>query len=533
MALLTFPVAPVNGQIYPVSPPAGTNIYQWDSADQTWRLLGSSTGVTAGVYGTPIAVPEITVDATGRITFAQNIPIQLGTTAQIGLVQLVDDTISNDATKALTAAQGYKLQNEIGDPTTLNPFYPNLVTAINALGAPSGVTAGTYGNGSNVGQFTVNAQGRITSAVNVPLALATTIAPGVVRVGTNLTVTGTGLLSVPNANTAQRGVVQLVDDTVTNDAGKALTAAAGRSLQLQIDALEARNNLTFAGTIDGSTGLMLTVTAQGAALGFAVGVALPAPSLANNEYFVVVTVPGTFTPTGGAPQACNDGDWFVSDGAAWLYYNVGPNVATATFIQIDDIAVQFNGTRVAFVLRIGGTAYAPGSASNILLSVGGVLQVPGTSFTLAGSTVTFSEAPKAGTSFVGYAITGVTGGGGGGGGGTGTVTSVATGTGLIGGPITTTGTISLRPATNSTLGGVQPDNTTITVSPTGVISASSGAAATLNSVTSNGNTTSNSISVGGLQATGSTTLGDSSADSVNVIGRFISSLLPAADVTYD
>ena len=157
MALLTFPVAPVNGQIYPVSPPAGTNIYQWVSADQTWRLLGASTGVTAGVYGTPIAVPEITVDATGRITFAQNIPIQLGDTTQVGLVQLVDDTISNDATKALTAAQGYKLQNEIGDPTTLNPFYPNLVTAINALGAPSGVTSGTYGNGSNVGQFTVNA----------------------------------------------------------------------------------------------------------------------------------------------------------------------------------------------------------------------------------------------------------------------------------------------------------------------------------------------------------------------------------------
>ena len=34
-------------------------------------------------------------------------------------------------------------------------------------------------------------------------------------------------------------------------------------------------------------------------------------------------------------------------------------------------------------------------------------------------------------------------GGGGGGGGNGTVTNVATGTGLTGGPITTTGTISL------------------------------------------------------------------------------------------
>ena len=405
MALLTFPVPAINGTIYPVSPPAGTNIYQYSSADQTWRLLGSSTGVTAGVYGTPIAVPEITVDATGRITFAQNIPIQLGTTAQIGLVQLVDDTISNDATKALTAAQGYKLQNEIGDPTTLNPFYPNLVTAINALGAPSGVASGTYGNGSNVGQFTVNAQGRITSAVNVPLALATTIAPGVVRVGTNLTVTGTGLLSVPNANTAQRGAVQLVDNTVTNDAGKALTAAAGYNLQLQIDAINVRNNLTFAGTISGATGQMQQVTAEGVAAGFASGVALPAPSLLNAEYFVIVTVAGTFTPTASPAVTVNAGDWLISDGATWLLYAVGPVPATPPgLVFLDDLSGQFNGTRLSFILRVGGVAVTPGS--NLLIFVGGVPQVPGAgaSYTVAGSTITFTGAPLTGTTFVGVTV---------------------------------------------------------------------------------------------------------------------------------
>ena len=534
MALLTFPFPATNGQVYPVSPPAGTNIYTYSSTDQTWRLLGPASGAVPGVYGTPTAVPEITVDATGRITSVQNVSIQLGTTAQVGLVQLVDDTTSNDSTKALTAAMGYRLANEIGDTSLLNPFYPNLVTAVNALGAPSGVTAGTYGNSTNVGRFTVNAQGRITSATNVPLALATTISPGVIRVGANLAVTGTGVLSVPNASTTQRGAVQLVDNTATNDNTKALTASAGYDLQLQIDALEARNNLTFAGTISGATGLMLSVTAQGAALGFVVGAALPLPSLANNEYFVVVTVPGTFTPTGGAPQACNDGDWFVSDGSQWLYYNVGPTVAAATFIQLDDISGQFNNTRVSFVLRVSGTAYTPVSASAILLSVGGVIQIPGNSFTLSGSTVTFTEAPKTNTTFVGYAVSGLTGGGGGGGGGgTGTVTSVGTGTGLIGGPITTTGTISLRPATNSTLGGVIPDNTTITVSPTGVISASSAGVGTLQSVTNNGATTTNAINVGGLSSTGNMVFGDSSSDTISVPARFASSLIPNANEVYD
>lgn len=405
MALLNFPPTPINGQYYPLAPSAGTNVYRWSSADATWKLEGAATGVAAGTYGTPTSVPEITVDATGRILIANNLPIQLADTTQIGLVQLVDDTISNDATRALTAAQGYKLQNEIGDTSLLNPFYPNLVTAINTLGAPTGVIAGVYGNGSNVGRFTINAQGRITSAVNVPLTLATTTAPGVVRVGTNLSVTGTGLLSVPNANTAQRGAVQLVDNTTTNDAGRALTAAAGRNLQLQIDALNVRNNLTFAGTISGVTGQMLSVTAEGAAAGFVSGSVLPVPSLLNAEYFVVVTVPGTFTPTGGTPQATNAGDWLVSDGFQWIYYNVGPVPPTPPgIVFLDDLSGQFNGTRVTFTLRIGGVAVNPGT--NLLIFVGGVPQLAGAlaSYTLAGTTITFTEAPRAGTTFVGVTV---------------------------------------------------------------------------------------------------------------------------------
>jgi len=37
------------------------------------------------------------------------------------------------------------------------------------LGAASGVTVGTYGDGTNVGQFTVDTQGFITAAANVAI----------------------------------------------------------------------------------------------------------------------------------------------------------------------------------------------------------------------------------------------------------------------------------------------------------------------------------------------------------------------------
>lgn len=458
MALLTFPATPNNGDIYPVSPPANTNVYSWSSADQTWILLGKASGVAAGTYGDAITVPQITIDSTGRITFAQNVAIQLATTSQIGLVQLVDDTTTNDATKALTAAAGYYLQNQIGDINLLNPFYPNLVTAINAVNAPTGVTAGTYGNGLNVASFTVNAQGRLTFAGNVPLALATTVSPGVVRIGSNLNVTGLGVLSVPNASTTVTGAVQLVNNTTTNDSTKALTAAAGYSLQQQIDNINIRNNLTFAGTVNGTTGQVTSVSPEGTAAGFVVGSQLPAPSAINDEYFVVVTVAGTFTPPASPSYVTRAGDWLASDGSQWVLYAFnlgsvtqvdtgtgltgGPITSTGTislrpatvsalggvipdnvtikvsptgvistasaivqkFIYLDDISSQFNGTLSTFTLRVSGVPYVPSPVTNIMVVVGGVPQPYGGSFSVSGSTITFTGAPPTGATFMALTV---------------------------------------------------------------------------------------------------------------------------------
>jgi hypothetical protein len=75
MALIAFPPGPSNGQFFPVSPPAGTNIYQWESATATWRLIGAASGVTAGCYGDSANIPTFCVDSTGRITSAGVTPV--------------------------------------------------------------------------------------------------------------------------------------------------------------------------------------------------------------------------------------------------------------------------------------------------------------------------------------------------------------------------------------------------------------------------------------------------------------------------
>lgn len=136
--------------------------------------------------------------------------------------------------------------------------------------------------------------------------------------------------------------------------------------------------------------------------------------------------------------------------------------------QIDDISGLFNGTAQNFPITAGGVPFDPVSADNILISLGGVLQLPGPAFSIGGPFITFGAPPPAGTTFAGYVI--ANGPGGGSGGGPGTVTSVGTGIGLSGGPILTTGTINLDPATTVSLGGVIPDGTTISVNGAGVIS---------------------------------------------------------------
>jgi hypothetical protein len=170
---------------------------------------------------------------------------------------------------------------------------------------------------------------------------ATTGQKGIVQVGSNIQVTG-GTISVNNASTATSGVVQLNDTLASTSTTQALTANQGYQLQQQINALATATNLTFAGTVNGSTGNMATVTTEGSSVGFIVGSALPATSAAIDEYFVIVTTAGTMTPTGGSSTAVVVGDWFLASASSWTYIAAGylPPAASTTTPGIVELATD-------------------------------------------------------------------------------------------------------------------------------------------------------------------------------------------------
>jgi hypothetical protein len=199
------------------------------------------------------------------------------------------------------------------------------------------------------------------------LPLATTASCGVVQVGINIDVAA-GVISVKSSSTTEAGIVQLNDTVSSNSITEALTAAQGKNLQDQIDAILLAGNLVFAGTLDAASGNLLTVSQDGTAAGFTVGSALPAPAgdpspPGNVDYFVIVTTPAaSYTPPGGgAVTNVSQGDWFLSNGTVWQYLNVGydPSIAstgTAGIVRLATTVETQTGTNNTIAITPQGAA---------------------------------------------------------------------------------------------------------------------------------------------------------------------------------
>ena len=78
---------------------------------------------------------------------------------------------------------------------------------------------------------------------------------------------------------------------------------------------------------------------------------------------------------------------------------IGRDLNRGNYLKLDDISSSFNGSTQTFNLTVGGSAFTPGSAFAILVSVGGVIQEPESAYQVENSEITFANAPTAQDSF--------------------------------------------------------------------------------------------------------------------------------------
>ena len=78
---------------------------------------------------------------------------------------------------------------------------------------------------------------------------------------------------------------------------------------------------------------------------------------------------------------------------------IGRDLNRGNYLKLDDISSSFNGSTQTFNLTVGGSAFTPGSAFSILVSLGGVIQEPESAYQVNNSEITFANAPTTQDSF--------------------------------------------------------------------------------------------------------------------------------------
>jgi hypothetical protein len=83
---------------------------------------------------------------------------------------------------------------------------------------------------------------------------------------------------------------------------------------------------------------------------------------------------------------------------------IGRSPQVGNYSKLDSIAASFNDSLTDFNLAVSGSAYTPGTATQLIISIDGVIQEPESAYTVSGSTISFTSAPATGASFYGIGL---------------------------------------------------------------------------------------------------------------------------------
>jgi len=225
----------------------------------TGTISLANTSVAAGTYGDAANVAQVTFNAQGQATNVQNVAISISVA---NVANAVPDS------RVITAGTGLSGGGNLASNVTIDL-------------ANTAVTAGTYGNATQVAQVQINAQGQVTNASNVSIAI------------TAANVSGLGTMATQNANAVlitggdATGLTNLAASNVNITGGNVtgLTNLAASNANITGGNATGLTNVSAANVVI-TNSLSANLTSSNTA-------AMPDPSLPlNPEGYITVTING-------------------------------------------------------------------------------------------------------------------------------------------------------------------------------------------------------------------------------------------------